>query len=322
MIFSAKGVRRLLFGIHPDEATFAIRGFHLGDDRTRHRLEYIGQTFIRGYNAALSENGPQRLACQLDSVEREFRGFAYEGAAMAVTLLDMLTPWNRGRLAAFIDRFGDKYTHLIHVGSGWALARLRINVDRYLTRFNPLFGWLAIDGYGFHEGYFHSHRCFQEQATPDGLSGYARRAFDQGLGRCLWFVECADPRRITRTISTFPASRQGDLWSGTGLACAYAGGVDCATVEALLATTPPGYRSCLAQGIAFAAKARDLAGNQAEWTNMACEVCCGVSAEAAAVVTDVSLETATDPNHRAHSTDSVIPLYEHWRQLIQAQFNA
>src|SRR5262249_36093686 len=105
MIFSVNSIPRLLFGIHPAEVTFAKRGFHLGDDNARRQLEHIGHTFIAGYHAALSENDPKKLACQLDSAELKFRGFAYEGAAMAMTLMDLLLPWNAGRLAAFLDRF-------------------------------------------------------------------------------------------------------------------------------------------------------------------------------------------------------------------------
>jgi len=49
-----------------------------------------------------------------------------------------------------------------------------------------------MDGFGFHEGYFQWSRSVRKKALPKGVNGYALRAFDQGLGRSLWFVECAD----------------------------------------------------------------------------------------------------------------------------------
>jgi len=36
-----------------------------------------------------------------------------------------------------------------------------------------------------------------ELATPAKLSAYEQRAFDQGLGRCLWFVVGGDPGSTT-----------------------------------------------------------------------------------------------------------------------------
>src|ERR1039457_1019400 len=86
-----------------------------------------------------------------------------------------------------------------------------------------------------------------------GVAGSPRRAFDQGLGRSLWFVEGADASRIAAAISSFPKARQPDLWSGVGLACAYAGGRDQAHLELLRETAGP-YVAQVAQGAAFAAK--------------------------------------------------------------------
>jgi hypothetical protein len=81
------------------------------------------------------------------------------------------------------------------VGLGWAWARLPGNPERRLPALDPLLGWLAVDGYGFHEGYFHWRRRVSARELPRGLSASARRVFDQGLGRSLWFVEGADVPR-------------------------------------------------------------------------------------------------------------------------------
>ncbi|MEE9149389.1 MAG: DUF1702 family protein [Candidatus Tectomicrobia bacterium] len=37
-------------------------------------------------------------------------------------------------------------------------------VERPLQRLDAIPGWLAVDGYGFHEGYFHWTRFVREQA--------------------------------------------------------------------------------------------------------------------------------------------------------------
>ena len=300
-----------ILSLSPEETTFARRGFPIGDSAAQSRLEKIGGTFVRGFNAALEERDPDRLASRLSGIELEFRGFAFEGAAMAMGLLDYLTPWNKRRLQTFLKGPGDAHSYMVHVGAGWALARLRRNVNRFLSRIDPLLGWLAVDGYGFHEGYFHWRRYFEERTPPKGLSGYARRVFDQGLGRSLWFVGCADVARIPMTIASFTSSRQADLWSGIGLACAYAGGASREQMEMLLPACGP-FRTHLAQGVAFAAKTRERAGNRAPHTDLASEVFCGVSAEEAAHITDLALGNLP--------ADAEEPSYEIWRRRIQSHF--
>ena len=307
-------LRKVAFGISLEEATFARRGFRVSEARAQQRLEQIGNVFLQGYHAALEEDGPEALALRLRAVDAELRGFAFEGAAMGLTLLDHLSLSNGKRLQAFLNGPGAAHVYMVHVGAGWAVARLpwlRRHAEQYLTRLDPLLCWLAVDGYGFHEGYFNWRRAIERQAVPDQLKGYARRVFDQGLGRSLWFVEGADVLRISSTVASFKRERHADLWSGAGLACAYAGGVDQAGFEAMRLAAQP-YTPQLAQGVAFAAKARQRANNPAAHTEMACKVFCGLSSEAAALITDVALESLPGDGNE--------PAYEVWRQRIQAQF--
>src|SRR5438128_4208177 len=150
-----------MFGLSLSEASFARRGFHEGTTDARVRLEGIGYTFLQGYHAALEDDDPQTLEARLNTVESEFRGFAFEGAAMALALLDMLTPWNRSRWRSFLNGPAAAHVYMTHVGYGWALARLHRlypSVERPLARLDPVLRWLALDGYGFHEGYFYWQR--------------------------------------------------------------------------------------------------------------------------------------------------------------------
>lgn len=311
MFHSFASLRRRLFGISLEEATFERRGFRSGATGARQRLEQIGCAFLHGYHTALEERDLNALAERLNAGEAELRGFAFEGAAMGLTLLDTVTPWRRDRLRTFMEGPGAAHVYMAHVGAGWVLARLPGRLEKRLARLDPLLRWLAVDGYGFHEGYFHAWRSVELQAVPERLSGYARRAFDQGLGRSLWFVEGAGVTAIADTVETFTFSRQADLWSGVGLACAYAGGVDRDAIATLREAAGP-HAPQLAQGAAFAAKARQRAGNPAEHVERACEILCGVSAEEAAGVTDAALEDLPPDGNE--------PAYEVWRQRIQARF--
>lgn len=307
-------LRQRVFGISFEEATFARRGFHSSGYEATRQMEHIGRTFLQGYHAALKDESLDALASNLNMVETEFRGFAYEGAAMGLALLDELWPWKRGRVQAFLDGSGAAHAYMIHVGAGWAIARvpwLRWNVRRAVAHLDPLLRWLAVDGYGFHEGYFYWPHYLNKPERLNRLHGYARHAFAHGLGRSLWFIEGADVSRIPVAISMLPRALHADLWSGVGLACTYAGGTDYASVRQLHAAAGA-YQAELAQGAAFAAKTRQRAGNATDHTEMACQVLCGRTTAAAAEVTDVMLRSLPD--------DGDVPAYEIWRQRIQSQF--
>jgi hypothetical protein len=309
-IYPFGNLRKILFSLSDDEASFARRGFH--ESQACKRLEHIGVTFLFGYNTALEETLPANLVSRLNAVAPEMRGFAFEGAAMGLALLDLITPWKKNRWLSFIQNGAEAHLYMVHVGAGWALARLGRWARRHPSLLDPLYRWLSIgDGYGFHEGYFYNRRFVQERVRPSRFSGYALKAFDQGLGRSIWFVDGADVERIPATISSFPPSRQADLWAGVGLACAYAGGATRSGIE-FLQKAAATYAPHLAQGAAFAAKARQKAANPAAHTQLACEVLCGTSAEDAAEVTDIALKDLP--------ADRELPSYEIWRQRIREQF--
>ena len=302
---------RLLLGIPVAETRFDRRGFRGGDARSRQRLETIGAAFLEGHHAALEQPDAVRLARSLESVELELRGFAYEGAAMGLTLLDALTPWRRDRWTTFLAGPGAAHAYMLHVGAGWARARLPGDPGRFLDRYDPLLRWLVIDGWGFHDGYFHWRRVIEDQKVPPRLKDYSRRAYDQGLGRSLWFVNGAEVDRAAAAIAAFGPDRQGDLWSGLGLAVAYAGE---ASADALASLRGLGhdYQTALAQGAAFAAQARRRAGNAAPHTERACRALCGLSAVEAAEITSEALRGVGD--------DGSNPAFEVWRQRIRERF--
>ncbi|HSE17851.1 MAG TPA: DUF1702 family protein [Pyrinomonadaceae bacterium] len=300
--------RRRFLGLSPAEASFAKRGFSAGEEKARQRLEQIGVTFLNGYHAALEETGLVSLARRLATIEAELSGFAFEGAAMGLTLLDCFTPWRKDRWRTFTEGLANHHIYMMHVGLGWALARLRRPVTSFLARLDPLLGWLAVDGYGFHEGYFSWPRYVERQAIPVRLNGYERRVFDQGLGRSIWFVKGANVTSIVNAINAFPAARHDDLWSGVGLACAYAGGCNRTAIESLRSAAGE-HLAALAQGVSFAAKTRQRAANLTPHTQAVSRVICGQSAEDLAAITDAALEDLHE--------DNGLPAYEVWRRRIQ-----
>lgn len=308
MPFAAR-LRLALFGIDASATSFARRGFHAGPAQTR--LEAVGQTFVRGYREALAAADHTQLIARLATVAPADRGFAYEGAAMAFALLDQLTPWRRDRWSTFVRGAGAPHTYMVHIGAGLAYARCRRRLPPLLPRFDPVLCWLVADGYGFHEGFFHGRRSIGAQTVARHIAGYTQHAFDQGLGRSLWFVSGGEPERAAAHIACFAPARQRDLWSGLGLASAYAGGID-SGAHMRLHELAAGHRAHFAQGVAFACAARARAGNPADCTELAARAL-GHSQQYLGEIT----ESARHEHVHGAASTADLPQYEGWRARVR-----
>jgi hypothetical protein len=299
-----------LLRIAPQAVDTSRRGFHIPPEFARNKLELVGTIFLQGYHAALLDPPIHELAPALDIVEAEFRGFAYEGAAMALDLLDQLTPWRSRRITQFLAGPAQPYVYMTIVGVGWSMARIRFQFERRFRKLDPLLRWLAIDGWGFHEGYFHWPQYADGKPRPRHFNGYGLRVFDQGLGRSIWFVGGANSDTIARLVGEFPDSRRGDLWSGIGLAAAYTGFLDAEETK-LLRRASGSWWPHLAQGAVFAAKTRARAGNASQHTEEACRILTGIFAVEAVALCDLMLSKVMEGSE---------PAYESWRALIQDYF--
>lgn len=306
-----KQFRRRVFGIPENVTDFRSRGYRAASDAIRHRLEEVCGSFVAGYHFALESGSVGELEASLDQVQAERRGFAFEGAAMGLALLEIISPWQSNRIESFLAGPGDAHAYMIHVGTGWIWARFPFGFRRRFKKLDPLLGWLAFDGWGFHEGFFHRQKYVAGQPAPKRLSGYERRAFDQGLGRSFWFINGGDIEVIAQTIANFSSHRRSDLWSGIGLAATYAGMTsERSLVE--LRVTSGSFSPQLAQGAAFAAKARQRAGNVTDYTDLATGILCGISALDAARLCDQTVENLPE--------QADWPAFEIWRQRIQNHF--
>lgn len=302
-----------MLSLSAEETSFARRGFSKTQPGVQARLEEAGQAFVEGYNLALDFDSPAEWAEALARIKPAHRGFAFEGGGMAISLMDCLMFRRPRALPGIISGAGYSHTYMLHVGAGWVLGRLPVPVSYVTRNLDPLLSWLALDGFGFHEGFFHAGRSFQLQRVPLRLKGYQRRVFHFGLGRSLWFVTGAVPVRIASIIARFPTNRQADLWSGVGLAATYAGGVkeeDLLQIREVAGEN----RSWVAQGAAFAAKARQRAGNMVADTEQGCRIFCGMTADEAARLTDHMLDQTTSLDMKD------IPRFERWRQFIHEHF--
>jgi enediyne biosynthesis protein E3 len=308
-------IRRRLVMPDYSETTFEKRGFVVRDTHAQARLEHTGAQFLVGFEHAIISGSVAEMEERLETVDRAFRGFAYEGAGMAVAIADAMTPWHRYRVRGLAEGPGEPHIYMIHVGIGWAMARLPKAFWKSIILPDPLLQWLALDGYGFHEAYFTTKTFVEQQVRPKltppwpDPSGHAKNVIDQGIGRALWFIRGAHVDHVAETINDFAEDRRGDLWSGVGLAATYAGGTDPDELTRLRELSGE-YERHLAQGSAFAAKARLRADLVIPHTPNATRVFCELSVEEAAAVTDEALvDLPPDTTDR--------PAFEVWRERIR-----
>ena len=309
-----KRIKSRALSVSTDEVRLVRRRIKPKNPAAKVQLENVGLAFLDGYHCALKDHDARELVDELEKFPARLRGFSYEGAAMAIWLLDATSVFSRHRWERFYSLASISQPYIVHVGVGWGIARLpwaKRNPEAYLQRFDPVLGWLVLDGLGFHEGYFHTSTWIRNPSRRTRYSPYANRVFDQGLGRSLWFVDGTDVDRIAATIETFDPDRREDLWSGVGLACAYAGSY---SVQELLCLMDYAQRHLpsFRQGISFGAEARVLAQLNDENTERACQTVCSMSAEQAALWTRKARKAV---QHSPETSDQ--PRYELWRLQLQ-----
>ncbi|MFG3407983.1 DUF1702 family protein [Streptomyces sp. NPDC048142] len=314
-----RALRRRVLTPNVRETQLETRGFHIKNAEAKQQLEAVGTSFLQGYAYAVEARSADQAAGWLETVPRDFRGFAYEGAGMGAVMLDSLTGGGK-RLAGILQGPGRRHHYMVHVGVGWAMARLPRFLWPDVTASDPVLRWLILDGYGFHQAYFRTdayvrdpgpERPFSWKGGPDA---YSARVIDQGIGRALWFVGGTDPDVVAELIDAYPAHRHGDMYAGAGLACTYAGSADEDELRRL-AKHAGEYRPNLAQGSAFACEARERAGTTTGHTHVAARVLCGgrTPGEAARVCTDAA---------PGGCDGGEVPAFEIWRQRIAAEITS
>jgi hypothetical protein len=312
-------VRRLVFTPSLADVTFKKRGFPVEPSAETERLEHIPQTVICGFEWAIDTHDQWELERRLSVVEPELRGFAYEGATMAFTVLDA---FGGHRTRDLLLGPGEPHLFLTYIGIGFAMARLpkarwrKVVPDMPQSTYHPTMSWLAVDGYAFDRAYFDTRRWVERQYVPKpypwaGAPDYFPRACDQGIGRALWFIHGGRVPQVAAAVQRFAEHRRPDLWSGVGLAATFAGGCDPEELTRL-AKAADEHRAELGLGAVLAVKARDYAGYVPAH-----------SADAARVLGDVGVRDAVaiaDDTAAAGDMQGSTPSYEIWRRRIRAHF--
>ncbi|MEQ1570871.1 MAG: DUF1702 family protein, partial [Myxococcota bacterium] len=202
-------MRVALMGLGPRRLEPVLRRFEPAPPEVRERLTAIVDSFAAGYHAGLGAPTVEALLETLDAHDPERRGFAYEGAGMGAALRVQIAGGDllRRFLAA-------AYAHhyIVQIGAGWAMARLPVRHAAVTAQLDPTYHWLAWDGFGFHEALFHPEDTVDRGGRAPRRTDAAAEAFDNGVGRALWFVRTADPARVRAAIDGLPVERRPHVW--------------------------------------------------------------------------------------------------------------
>lgn len=212
----------------PDEVENQARHFSLESAEGRALVVSVGRAFLGGYHAMLRSRDLSQLAAAGAGVERHFRPFFFEGAAMGYLPRAYFTDGaGRDRAEADLLAIDPRFRYLYYVGLGFwfgfrhpgrpgALEALAPHVD-------PFYFPLCYDGLGFKIGFFDYPRRPAIRELLAKAPAPRRAQLYQGFGRALFFVCMEDDDRFRREKDRTPDAHRDDLESGRALAFAFTG---------------------------------------------------------------------------------------------------
>ena len=222
------------------------------------RMDCIRATFEAGQKAAEEEVNDDILIKQLSKLDKKYRSVAYEGAAMARAVADLATGHSTPHY--FLGFLQHSLAHAIqvHIGLGWALSSKKIIDRRILDIFTYVMRDRILDGYGYCDGTFRRRHTIEKQQIPFFIKETELQAYDQGVGRSLWYSSRAELEQLFKCIDLFATDRKPNLWRGIGIAIAYVGGCD-ENILHTIADYAAIYRLNLCTGAAQAQNSRAIA---------------------------------------------------------------
>ena len=239
-------------------------------------LKRVSFIFLDGFDAALTAEGG-KIERDIDKLPQIDRGVAFEGAAAAKAVRDLSAEnFSTSQTSSLLVE-SNQYSFLMLLGIGEALAQLKMPPQICNAFANENWSGQIIEGYGFFDGYFNWHEAVIKQRYPDGLGPELMAAYNQGIGRALFFITNGNPQQIRDLIVTFDPVRRAELWAGVGLPTAYIGGHTERELKRLVDLADK-YRAEFMQGIMLGASARNQQSYIPEHTELAASVVYGSSA--------------------------------------------
>jgi hypothetical protein len=228
-----------------------------------------------------AELNDDTLIAYLETTDAQFRSIAYEGASMSRGLLDISHGGSLHSWLAYMQRT-QAHSVQVYIGLGWALSQRQVPLASFFQSIAPIMHARVLDGYGYYEGMFRNRTTIRDKSLPGDITGNSLRAYDQGVGRSLWYFAKGSTVQLERLINGFSDERKLDLWRGVGIAAAYVGGDD--NIFASIYDLAASYQTQLATGAMFLAHSRMKANTLNEETELACRTWCDMGAREAIAI--------------------------------------
>src|SRR4051794_27210507 len=106
------------------EVSFAARRFPVTPSPATAHLEAVPHAVVCGFEWGIDALDLWDLERRLELVDVQHRGFAYEGATMALTVRDAMAAGRGRRARELLSGPGVPHTFLTYIGIGFAMARL------------------------------------------------------------------------------------------------------------------------------------------------------------------------------------------------------
>ncbi|MDO8630260.1 MAG: DUF1702 family protein [Phycisphaerales bacterium] len=245
--------------IRTDRMTVRRLGLQVFDHADVERVDSILAGFAGGFNHMIARPASKAWEVYCASLPALLRPFAHEGAAMGYTIRHLFRYDPRG-FESRIVRPRPEFRYLYYVGLGfWSGMRNHDarRVEGVADGLDPLHRYLCFDGYGFKHAFFDYPHDATSLRRLDSLTGYARNAAYQGVGRAFYFLFMARPdvliERI-RSLGDFAV----EVVAGAGLAAAFINPDRLERARELARTLPTEWQSHFHLGLCFGLKARSI----------------------------------------------------------------
>lgn len=227
----------------------------------------ISEAYFKGYNLSLSAGKDfVGLTNQLDRIDKELRGFAYEGAGTGLAILEILSPFHKKDLSIFLNQHAANHRETISAGIGLAYARINLGYEKKLNSVDSMTREFIVDGHSFYFGCLKNTQV-SSLTPPKFYLDKDKAIFYRGIGRSLWFRTNGNINDTQKFINTFAADKKNQLWEGFAIACAYAGKLDSHKLNQYLAIQKQSHPS-IHKGFQVALTARLRANIATDYTTM------------------------------------------------------
>lgn len=231
------------------------------------KMALIQSIFIDSKEKGLSITDLSELNTFLLNTNPEFISLGYEAASMGVAIKSIEKTNSLKIWEDFYQNYGKTHTAQVHVGLGWALSELDLNISSYVAEFDSFLKYRVIDGFAYYDAKFKRRQSVRMQLIPEILDNLKIRAYNQGLGRCFWYNSQAEVEKLARMISIFAEERHFDMWRGIGVAVAYVGGIGNLSLEELIKASGnhfPAFKCGIAIAIQTRTKANAIVSDTEE----------------------------------------------------------